>query len=344
MTELLPCPFCGERPTAVDDRDGAASISCENAECGIANIHSATLEDAAEFWNTRPNRASAAGAQEPVTLLTPGLMSATTVSCTGMEITIACNDHDTKDAIMNALVDNAYMPALAPPQPAAAQGEAEDWKDDPSADERWQAGCDFAMVQLCHALDVDPKAVRWDAATETLDGDVIAVIWNILRAKMGDDWDPDASVASAQGAMQPKTWQCLAVSKAACAWPDCGCDPEATKVIAALVEQGWEPPKSSDGGVESRHAPNFRPGGTAGDGLPDARVVKSDSAVSVAGGLVTQAGVAPGPSDDYEKRIREKVYASGILTNGEWVYLVGLFHTARDHESCPSSTIPEGSR
>ncbi|MFZ5692433.1 MAG: hypothetical protein ACOY5F_14385 [Pseudomonadota bacterium] len=67
---------------------------------------------------------------------------------------------------------------------------ADDWREDPSADERWQAGCDFAMVHLCKALDVDPQAVRWDAATETLDGDVIAVIWNILRAKMGEDWDP----------------------------------------------------------------------------------------------------------------------------------------------------------
>lgn len=84
----------------------------------------------------------------------------------------------------------------------------EDWRDDPAADERWQAGCDFALVQLCHALDVDPKAVRWDAATETLDGDVIAVIWNIiasfLRVKMGDDWDPDASVTVAQTSPEPE--------------------------------------------------------------------------------------------------------------------------------------------
>lgn len=24
-----------------------------------------------------------------------------------------------------------------------------------------------------------------------------------------------------------------------CSWPDCGCDPHATKVIEALLEQGW---------------------------------------------------------------------------------------------------------
>jgi hypothetical protein len=67
--------------------------------------------------------------------------------------------------------------------------EVDNWRDDPSADERWQAGCDFAMVQLCAVVGVDPKSVNWDAATETLDGDVSAVIGNILRAKLGDDFD-----------------------------------------------------------------------------------------------------------------------------------------------------------
>jgi hypothetical protein len=38
--------------------------------------------------------------------------------------------------------------------------------------------------------------------------------------------------------------------------------------------------------------------------------------------------------DKYEKCIREKVFNSGILTNAEWVYLVGLFQTAREHEEC----------
>ena len=80
---------------------------------------------------------------------------------------------------------------------AAPSGEPDtNWKDDPSSDERWNAGLDFGMRHFCYALGVDPKAVRWDAATETLDGDVIAVIWNILREKMGEDWDPDAAPAS----------------------------------------------------------------------------------------------------------------------------------------------------
>lgn len=66
----------------------------------------------------------------------------------------------------------------------------EDWREDPSADERWNAGLDYAMTRFCHVLGIDPKDVTWDAATEELDGDVCAVIGNILRLKFGDDFDP----------------------------------------------------------------------------------------------------------------------------------------------------------
>lgn len=89
----------------------------------------------------------------------------------------------------------AVYPLSTPP--AAVEKEADDWRDDPSADERWNAGLDFAMGQFCAALGVDPKSVRWDAATETLDGDVNAVIWNILRARFGEDWDPAAVESNA---------------------------------------------------------------------------------------------------------------------------------------------------
>lgn len=65
------------------------------------------------------------------------------------------------------------------------------WRDDPTADERWNAGCDFAMTQLCCYLGVDPASVSWDAATETVEGDVSAVIGNILRTKLGENWSPD---------------------------------------------------------------------------------------------------------------------------------------------------------
>jgi len=38
--------------------------------------------------------------------------------------------------------------------------------------------------------------------------------------------------------------------------------------------------------------------------------------------------------DKYEKSIREKVFASKVLTQAEWVYLIGLFGMARDHADC----------
>jgi len=44
--------------------------------------------------------------------------------------------------------------------------------------------------------------------------------------------------------------------------------------------------------------------------------------------------------DDYEKRIREKVFESGILTNGEWVYLIGVFNAAREYELALDKTVP----
>lgn len=86
----------------------------------------------------------------------------------------------------------------APALRAAPAGDvvAADWRDDPSADERWNAGLDFGQTQLCAVLGVDPQQVNWDAATETLDGDVQAVIGNILTACFGDDW---RTALSAQG-------------------------------------------------------------------------------------------------------------------------------------------------
>lgn len=75
----------------------------------------------------------------------------------------------------------------------------DDWRDDPSADERWSAGLDYGMVQLCAVLNIDPKKVSWDAATETLDGDVCAAISNVFRVKYGDDFDPTAPAPSPVG-------------------------------------------------------------------------------------------------------------------------------------------------
>lgn len=59
------------------------------------------------------------------------------------------------------------------------------------------------------------------------------------------EYDPERSLLDAVHDLAQAAWKCLAPSKAACAWPDCGCDPEATKVIKALVDQGWQAPAIS---------------------------------------------------------------------------------------------------
>lgn len=86
-----------------------------------------------------------------------------------------------------------WRPISAISKPAPVAGN----EDDPSMDERWQAGLDFAMIQLCTVMGVDPHDVTWDAATEETEGDVRAIIWNILRAKMGEDWKPAPVAANA---------------------------------------------------------------------------------------------------------------------------------------------------
>jgi hypothetical protein len=55
-------------------------------------------------------------------------------------------------------------------------------------EQTFDQGIDFALEQLCGYLCVDQKSVTWDAATETLDGDVQSVIGSIMRAKFGEDW------------------------------------------------------------------------------------------------------------------------------------------------------------
>jgi hypothetical protein len=133
----------------------------------------------------------------------------------------------------------------------------DDWKEDPSSDERWNAGLDYGMVQLCAVLGVNPKDVNWDAATETLDGDVCAAIGNIFRVKYGEDFDPTAPLSSqgASGELRQDGWQCAARKQALpepadCNWPFCDCDPYASKVITAIEEAGFPlgartPPESA---------------------------------------------------------------------------------------------------
>ncbi len=110
--------------------------------------------------------------------------------------------HTENEAKAAAQADYERRVLSALEAPAAGDGEpVADWRADPTSDEHWNAGCDFAMEQLCKALGVDPATVNWDAATETVDGDVQSVIWNILRTRMGEDWSPDTA-SPAEAAMR----------------------------------------------------------------------------------------------------------------------------------------------
>lgn len=104
-----------------------------------------------------------------------------------------CDDWASTEELYRNVYRTAAHACLTAALPAAKVAGG-DWKDDPSADERWNAGCDFALEQLGKYLGIDLSSITWDGATETVEGDVEAVIGNILRAKLGDDWSPDASV------------------------------------------------------------------------------------------------------------------------------------------------------
>lgn len=124
----------------------------------------------------------------------------------------------------------AVETALAAQPPAAPVETEEDWRDDPGADERWNAGLDFGMMRFCEALGVDPKSVSWDAATETLDGDVSAVIGNILRAKFGEDFDRDSvSPCSADTEHDVPEWQ----------RPACGCTDQCRHLPGCEYKQSF---------------------------------------------------------------------------------------------------------
>ena len=52
----------------------------------------------------------------------------------------------------------------------------------------FHAGVDFTIEALAIALGIERTSFSHDAATETMEGDVIAVIGNALTACLGEDW------------------------------------------------------------------------------------------------------------------------------------------------------------
>lgn len=114
-------------------------------------------------------------------------------------------DPENRDDVLAAVAALASLPAAAPDTPRTAPLSCPNCHDESdcssidlcnAVEEVYRGerdddeGIDFALMQLCSVLGVDPQSVTWDAATETRDGDVQAIIGNILRAKFGEDWGP----------------------------------------------------------------------------------------------------------------------------------------------------------
>lgn len=148
---------------------------------------------------------------------------------------------------------------------AASSGVRDGWRDDPSTDERWNAGADFVMGQLCDYLGVDQSKVTWDAATETLDGDVKAVLGNILRERYGENGDPRSDAAEASyWAVHSKTGMHIGL------WPNKSDADEAlreydggriTALFASPIPQSAPPEPMSDGRFYAEHSRAQDPAG-----------------------------------------------------------------------------------
>lgn len=229
--ELLACPFCGG--AHISDRyvrDGR-QMFCIGCGASVAPTYHGpsgdTLERAITAWNTRsaaiPSAQGAhaalaqldsADARERIDLAAQKLTEWFGYAWSGLgddrvadkgykpwcwsgsgQKQFQGGKEDVRD-IIRTILSTDLLPDASP------GNGADDWRDDPSADERWNAGLDFGMKQFCAALDVDPEKVTWDAATETLDGDVNAAICNILRVKFGDDFDGTAPGNGAEKVME----------------------------------------------------------------------------------------------------------------------------------------------
>lgn len=85
-------------------------------------------------------------------------------------------------------------------------------------------------------------------------------LFDALIAKIEADPHPAQPIREA--------WECMGRKQAIpepaeCNWPDCGCDPHATKVIESLCEQGWsgpqEPAPMRRAGLDERGAISHKP-------------------------------------------------------------------------------------
>lgn len=58
INNLLPCPFCGGRPTVFFPQDGFPEILCRNCYQAGTTLTQSTMAEAIAAWNTRAERMS----------------------------------------------------------------------------------------------------------------------------------------------------------------------------------------------------------------------------------------------------------------------------------------------
>jgi hypothetical protein len=176
------------------------------------------------------------------------------------------------------------------------------------------------MQQFCAVLDVDPAKVTWDAATETVEGDVQAVIWNILRTRFGEDWDPDARPETAEARLREALDREESYLQSHFNHEVGGVMPSDIEGAFHRLRQALSPPsggdeaKKSEGGVEG-HA-TARPSTSSAVIWPgDDRGTAREAPMTSCRGDEAErsrkdgAGIKPGPSDPSPPADRREIVA-----------------------------------
>lgn len=53
MSSLLPCPFCGGKPTAIETHPGRGELYCGKCDLVMCGDNAKTPEELTQAWNTR---------------------------------------------------------------------------------------------------------------------------------------------------------------------------------------------------------------------------------------------------------------------------------------------------